>query len=144
MTDKRIPAAAIRRAWARTDLTVAEAAATVGLSRPAFWRRAKALGLERRKDGLRLPVLPPDFDRMWRAGVRAAEIADLIGRAPSCVSRCARLRGLPRRQHHDQYERITLAAWRVAQVDRRHGVTGVTCATIRSDLGPAATPGEGP
>jgi len=118
MSDKRIPLAAIRRAWLDPDLTAHEAAAQIGLSRVHLQRRVKALGLPRRKDGRPLPALPPEFEAMWRAGVSGADLARLIGRARSCVTRTARLRGLPLRR--PGFQSITLAAWRVAQLDRGH------------------------
>lgn len=97
MSDKRIPAALIRRAWLDPSMTVAEAAASVGLSRASLWQRAHRLGLPRRKDGRRFTPLPPDFDAMWCSGLALSEMAAICGLSPSNVSRRARLRGLPRR-----------------------------------------------
>lgn len=90
MSDKRIPAALIRRAWLDPSMTVAEAATSVGLSRASLWQRAHRLGLPRRKDGRRFTPLPPDFDAMWCSGLALSEMAAICSLSPSNVSRRAR------------------------------------------------------
>jgi predicted DNA-binding transcriptional regulator AlpA len=97
MSDKRIPASLIRKVWLDPSLTVAGAAAAVGLSRASLWQRARGLGLPRRKDGRAFTPLPPQFDAMWCAGLALSEMAAICGLSASNISRRARLRGLPRR-----------------------------------------------
>jgi hypothetical protein len=114
---KRVANASVRRAWLDPDLSVRAGATLVGLSRVNFQKRARSLGLPSKKAGRPLPALPDDFDAMWNAGVSGYDLAALIGRARSCVTRCACLRGLKLRA--TGAPTITLAAWRVAQVDGR-------------------------
>jgi len=98
MTVKRISNADIRRAWLDGSITTAQAAASVGLHRVNLWRRAKALGLPRRRNG-GPPVLfaGPEFVAMWCAGVGIADIAAHFGGRPTGVKDAARRLGLSRR-----------------------------------------------
>lgn len=95
--DKRIPAAAIKRVWLDTDLTSAEAAARVGLSRARLWVRAKAMGLPPRKEGRRPVISEAELRALWLADVLVSDIATLYGRPQGSVRQLARLYGLPKR-----------------------------------------------
>lgn len=113
--DKRIPAAAIRRAWLDPGLTRAEGARLVGLTRVNFWLRARALGLPQRKGG-RPKVLPEAlFARMWLAGVRAADIAAHYGTGAVTPWQTARRMGLPSRARGER--RIGLAEFLAAEAE---------------------------
>lgn len=98
-TGKRISNAAIRKAWLDPDLTAGQAAAVVGLTRSNLWLRVKALGLPPRRPGRR-ETCPrgPEFVAMWRAGVRAADIAAHFGCHVLTVSRVAAELGLKKRR----------------------------------------------
>lgn len=101
--DKRIPDAAVRRAWLDHSLTGAEAAAQVGLSRVNLWMRAKRLGLPARPEGRR-PVVPDDqLAVLWAANVLAREVAAIYGCPLGSVRQAARRLGFPPRprgKHH--------------------------------------------
>lgn len=99
MTDRRIPAATIRRAWADTSNPVPVVAASIGLSHQALQRRAKAMGLPRRKCGWPPKISPgnAEFRSMWLAGVNRDGIAAHFGCDVKSVSNAVRRDGLPRR-----------------------------------------------
>lgn len=95
--DKRVPNVRIRAVWMDDTLTVAEAAAMVGLSRARLWVRSRALGLPPRKEGRR-PIVPEEQLRMlWLADVRSSDIAALYGCPEASVRQASRRLGLPRR-----------------------------------------------
>lgn len=98
---KRIPNAEIRRVWLNPNLTTAQAAREVGLTRANLWRRAKALDLPSRKLGTRYMLVDNDavelFVEMWKAGVLGSEIASTFGMSRSAVFGWVRRLNLPRR-----------------------------------------------
>lgn len=67
----------IRRAWLDPELTLPQAAASVGMSKDALQARARDLKLPARRTGRRERIRPHmerDFRLMWIAGVSAREI----------------------------------------------------------------------
>lgn len=108
MPDKRIPAARIRAVWLDEVITSTEAARRLGMTRSNLWRRAAAMGLPARQrtktrklDDLAL------LDRLWRAQVRAADIAAVFGVCASHICNVAAERGLPRRPKGQPVIRLT-------------------------------------
>lgn len=99
MADKRIPAARIRAVWLDEGLTTTEAARLLGMTRSNLWRRAVLLGLPARKrSGPKRKLTDFDLlDRLWRADVRAADIAAHLGVRAGHLCNTAAARGLPRR-----------------------------------------------
>lgn len=98
--DKRIPNAEIRRVWMDQRLTTAEASAELGIARATLWRRAKSLGLPKRKVGARYVLIGTDlalFEEMWKCGVLGEEIAAFFGMHRMTVGRWVRRLDLPRR-----------------------------------------------
>lgn len=72
----------IKRAWLDTELTLPEAAASVGMSIDALQDRAAGLNLRARRTGRREVIRPHqerEFRLMWKAGVAAREIGAHFG-----------------------------------------------------------------
>lgn len=73
----KVKSADVARAWCNTELFMADAAASVGMSVDCFRDRAYALGLPKRRPGPRQVIRPrqeAEFRLMWRAGVSARQI----------------------------------------------------------------------
>jgi hypothetical protein len=95
-----VSAADVRRAWADRELTLAEAAASLGVSVDCLQDRAAALGLKQRRTGRREAIRPhqePEFRLMWRAGVSARSIGQRFGCSYFAVINTAIRVGLPQR-----------------------------------------------
>lgn len=115
--DKRIPNAEIRRVWLDQSITSAKAAEMVGLSRVNLWKRAKNLGLSRRKDGRR-PVIPDvELRTLWLADVLAADIAKLYHCPRRSVRQSCQRIGLAARST-DAHHTITLQQFRASLIKR--------------------------
>lgn len=112
MSDKRIPAAEIRRVWLDPALTTAEAARAVGLTRANLWRRAMAMGLPSRKRGKRPIADEAEFTLLWNAGVASREIAKYFGIDRTTVSGTKRRLGLKSRPQGFNHRVLTLAQYR--------------------------------
>lgn len=105
MADKRIPAAAIRRAWLDLSVPVTRAAAALGLHPDHLRRRARRLGLPPRRGGRRLTLTDPDLAlRLYREGVPLAEIGARCGgvRPQTVWHYVARIARLPRSRRRGQ------------------------------------------
>lgn len=147
--DKRVSNAAIRAAWLDPTMTSATAAASVGLTRAHFWKRASALGLPSRPSGRRLSVPQeklPLMQEMWERGDPRLEIAKAFGVAEQTPSALAKRFGWTKRISNGAITRDDLedcrALWisgmplaeigarfgvkrrAVAETARRHGWTG--------------------
>lgn len=105
---KRASAIMVRKAWEGMDASGPAQAEKLGMSIGALRRRAQALGLPPRPSGIRFTSRiewPEDFNEMWRAGVRADEIAKACVPStvwPDTVCRQARKRGLRTRKGGSQ------------------------------------------
>lgn len=75
MTDKRIPIAVIRAVWLDSSLTAKQAGEKIGMSRNSLSKRAKALGLPKRRVGHPARLEGPVFIAMWNAGCSSHAIA---------------------------------------------------------------------
>lgn len=115
--DKCIPNADIRRAWLDPDLTTAQAAIRVGLSRVNLWKRAKNLGLPPRKDGRR-PVIPEaELRALWLAEVLVKDIAGLYHCPTNSVRQASKRIGMDRRPT-GAHRTITLEDYRAGLIRR--------------------------
>lgn len=91
----------VRRAWCDQDMTLPQAAASVGMSVDTLRDRAAMLGLPSRCMGRQKVIRPhqeAEFRVMWRLGISARLIGQHFGGASyfAVVSTAARL-GLPAR-----------------------------------------------
>ena len=100
---KRISEAEFRRIWFDDQLSVADIAAYLGITRHAVQCRARRRGLPPVRGYKRPTVVVPKerhemFARMWRAGVRSVDIRKAFGlRYSTEPARVARQLGLPPR-----------------------------------------------
>lgn len=109
----RVSGREVRRAWCDTELTLPEAAASVGMSIDALQDRAAALGLPARRTGRREVIRPhqeAEFAAMWSAGIAAREIAGHFGCSYFAVVNTAARLGLPMRGAGYR-PRLRLARW---------------------------------
>lgn len=111
--EKRIPAAKIREVWAKTDISLTDAAKAVGLSERTLWKRAMALKLKPKPFGPARAPVHPQFASLWRNGVGTRQIAALTGVAHSTVTITAKRMGLPPREK--SHRPITVDEW--AQIE---------------------------
>ncbi|AWD21596.1 hypothetical protein [Fuscovulum blasticum] len=82
MRSIRASASDVRAAWLDPELTLCQAAESVGMSKDALQARAALLGLPARRTGRREVIRPhheAEFRLMWKAGVAAREIGDAFG-----------------------------------------------------------------
>lgn len=93
----KVSEAALRRAWADSSMTAAEAAQSLGISCGALRDRAAHRGLPARRNGRPISVPVEEFSEMWNAGVGPKELAAHFGVAwPSSLFETARRLGLRR------------------------------------------------
>jgi hypothetical protein len=116
----RASAGDIRRAWCDSEMTLPQAAASVGMSSDALQDRAAALGLPHRRTGRREVIRPhqeADFSRMWAAGIAAREIGEYFGCSYFAVVNTATRLGLPMRGAGFRPP-LNLADWREIEMAR--------------------------
>ncbi|MDR5655231.1 hypothetical protein [Ruixingdingia sedimenti] len=109
----RASTAAVRQAWLDTELTLPQAAASVGMAKDALQARALALGLPRRRTGRREVIRPhqaAEFADLWQDGVAAREIGAHFGCSYFAVINTAMRLGLAMRKAGYR-PAMTLAAW---------------------------------
>lgn len=116
----RASAEAVRRAWLDSELTLAQAAASVGMAKDALQARAVVLGLPGRRMGRREVIRPRqevDFADLWRAGVSARQIGAHFGCSYCAVVNTAARLQLPMRGAGYR-PAMTLAAWAEGRMAR--------------------------
>ncbi len=116
----RASAEAVRRAWLDGELTLRQAAASVGMAKDALQARAAALGLPARRTGRREVIRPhqeAEFAGLWRAGVAVREIAGHFGCSYTATVGTAVRLGLPPRGAGYRPS-MTLASWMEARLAR--------------------------
>lgn len=108
----------LRRLWADDSLTNAQIAVAVGYSERGLCTVARKLGLPPRRIGPKVTFDTDLFERLWRAGVGAREIAGLFGCNRFTLSSAAARMGLPLRGG-GWSPVITLAQYREAELGQR-------------------------
>lgn len=126
---KRIPAATVRRLWSDLNITTADAADQLGITRAGLSDMARRLGLPSRSGnyGSRKRGSDTEFAAMWAAGVAIADMAQHFGYAShrGVISR-RKAMGLPPRTRgrgkgngRGWAETITLDNYRQGELARR-------------------------
>ena len=118
---KSVSPTKLREAWARTDLSLSDAAALVGLKGQCFRKRAAKMGLPKRKCGARPVNLPDNLTSMWQSGVASEALAEKFGVAPSTIILEIKRRGL--KNHTKAHRAITIAEWAERELAARMRAT---------------------
>ena len=109
--------AELRRAWSDETMTVAEAAASVGITRAALLDRAHSRGFPSRKSGRRFGVPVAEFTKLWNAGVRPTDLqARYHTPCRTTLTETAKRLGL--RRFRKGESRITLDAYQQIQLTK--------------------------
>lgn len=117
---KQVTVAEFRRMWYDPSLTVADIGRILGICDRSVWQRAKHRGMPDRttiiKPGPR-PTLDAAAEAMWRACVRAEDIADLYGVKVSTVHMHVHRNKVQRsRKVNRWHPAISLADYRALQL----------------------------
>lgn len=110
-----------RALWADDSLTLADIGARLGGIHPVnVGQHGARMGLPPRKTGAKpRAAIGPEFDLMWRMGVKVREIARAHGIGQPRASRIAAERGLPPRIPPAPQGRMTLDQFREWQLGQR-------------------------
>lgn len=140
---KQVTVAEFRRMWFDSSMTVADIAKTLDICTRSVWQRARHRGLPLRTDLIK-PGPAPTLDRaaeaMWRACVRAEDIADAYGVTVSAVHQHMHRGKVDRQRVVSRWHpAMTLADFRAVQlreamaVSARETVGAMACAEMLDD-----------
>ncbi|WP_420023748.1 hypothetical protein ACN9JG_06210 [Cereibacter azotoformans] len=93
----RISAADFRALWADDRLSLIDIAQRLDVAVPTVQRRAKALGLSRRRMGQKPKIDMALLRRLWIAGVSTGEAGEALGLHRDTFIKAAQRAGLPPR-----------------------------------------------
>lgn len=100
MRTVRVSGDAVRNAWLNEELTLPQAAESIGMSKDSLQTRAAALGLRPRRTGRREVIRrqqEPEFRTMWTLGISVRAIGEHFRGSYFAMINTARRLGLPMR-----------------------------------------------